>query len=91
MAERIFSQSAPGYVSSAYFRNSQVGPFCQGFEGCKFSQVRKEGRRKERRKERRERRKTIKEDEEGPELDSSGDGILMPVKRRRPLAASKQH
>ena len=25
-----------------------------------------------------------KEDEEGPELDSSGDEIIMPVKRRRP-------
>ena len=25
-----------------------------------------------------------KEDEEGPELDSSGDEIIIPVKRRRP-------
>jgi len=51
----------------------------------------KEGGEEEGEEEGEEGEEGDKEDEEGPELDSSGDGILMPVKRRRPLAASKQH
>ena len=72
---RIFSQSAPGLVLLCIF--SQVGPFCRG-GGCKFSQTRPVTEEGEEGDE-----EDGEEDEEGPEFDSSGDEIPMPVKRRR--------
>ena len=68
LAECIFSQSATGEVSSAYFRKLAIS---RG-EECKFSQtgqtrayaVTGEGGEEEQ-----------EEGEEGPEFDSSGDEI----------------
>eukprot|EP00964_Phaeocystis_antarctica_P015109 scaffold8334_cov59-Phaeocystis_antarctica.AAC.3 len=78
LAVRIFSQSAPGWFSPVHTLFSQVGPFCRG-GGCKVSQTRAVTEEGEEGDE-----EDGEEDEEGPEFDSSGDEIPMPVKRRRP-------
>tara|TARA_B100000768_G_scaffold174253_1_gene184329 strand:+ start:138 stop:401 length:264 start_codon:yes stop_codon:yes gene_type:complete len=85
LAERIFLQSAPEYVSRVHIFASWPKICDLRGEGCKFSQV--TGRRKERIGRRGGRGGSMGEgegDEEGPELDSSGDESIMPVKRRRP-------
>ena len=75
LAECIFSRSATGEVSSAYFRNTQVGQISHGVWSANFDKDRLTEREEGEEGEEEEDEEEEAEEEEEPEFDSSGDEI----------------